>query len=542
MNDPRSFWAWGLAAKLPPPELRLAIASQLASLLGAGSELELQPDPQLDALRLPRARLEVPASLADLCCADDEARVRHTYGRGYCDLLRGFRGDFGSAPDLVARPRDEAGIERVLDWATGARVAVIPWGGGTNVVGGVEAAVGDGFAGVVSLDLTGLDQVLEVDSNARLARVQAGILGPDLERQLSAHGLTLRHYPQSFEFSTLGGWIATRSGGHYATGRTRIDDFVAGLRSLTPAGALESRRLPGSGAGPSPDRWVMGGEGALGIISQAWMRVTRLPRFRSKLSLGFGTFEAAVDACRSLAQSGLQPANARLLHRKEAGLFGVGGDCHVLLLGFESADLPQRANLEAALEVLGDCGGLPLGAPQHREPSQTAPSTHGAELPSQSWRRAFFEAPYLQSGLVSVGLMADTFETCCSWSDFPALHAALEREVGDALRRTGGGGLLSCRFTHIYPDGPAPYYTFITRAQAGAELEQWREIKTAASDVLLRHAATITHHHAVGRTHLPWYIRQRPELFARMLAAAKQAVDPAGILNPGVLLPLPLSS
>lgn len=535
MADPRSFWGWGLAAKLPPPAMRLAVAQHLASLLGPGPEPQLAPDPQLETVRLDRARLEVPARLADFCSAADEARVRHSYGRGYCDQLRGFRGDFSSAPDLVARPRDEQDIERVFEWAGAARIAVIPWGGGTNVVGGVEAAVGQGYSGVLSLDLTGLDQVLEVDATARLARIQAGILGPTLERHLAPHGLTLRHYPQSFEFSTLGGWIATRSGGHYATGRTRIDDFVAGLRSLTPAGAIESRCLPASGAGPSADRWLMGGEGALGVISEAWLRVSALPRFRSKLSLGFGDFEAAVEACRCLVQSGLQPANARLLHRKEAGLFGVGGDCHVLLLGFESADLPQRAALDAALEVLRDCGGLPMSAPQHR--GEGTPGSVG-ELPSQSWRKIFFEAPYLQTGLISTGLLADTFETCCSWSAFPALHAALEQQVGDALRRTGGGGLLSCRFTHIYPDGPAPYYTFITRAQQGAELEQWREIKSAACDVLLRFGATISHHHAVGRTHLPWYLRERPPLFGHMLATAKQAVDPAGILNPGVLVPL----
>ncbi len=527
----RNFWGWGAAARLPSADLSLMLAGALGARLGESRELVVAEPPDLAAIELEAPRVALPATLADVVSEDREERVRHTYGRAYPDILRGFRGDFRVAPDFVARPRNEQDLERIFAWAEGARVAVIPFGGGTSVVGGVEPRLGPRHRAALSLDLGAFGQVLELDPEARLARVQAGVLGPSLERQLAPSGLTLRHYPQSFEFSTVGGWIATRSGGHYATGPTHIDEFVAGLRTVTPRGVLESRCLPASGAGPSPDRLMLGSEGRLGVITEAWLRLTALPRYRSKVSVGFEAFEAAVDACRALVQSGLRPANARLLSAEEAQLFGVDGGARgqILLLGFESPRFPQDGLLGQALELLADHGGRALGPARHSGAEQQA------DLPSQSWKSAFFEAPYLQTGLVRVGLLADTFETCCRWGDFPALHARIERDVTAALRETGGAGLLSCRFTHIYPDGPAPYYTFITYAAPGQELEQWRHIKRAAGDALLAGGATITHHHAVGRIHMPWYVRQRPGLFGRMLAAARREVDPHGILNPGVL-------
>ncbi len=551
----RSFWAWGYQDRFPDAEARAQLGAQLFALLG----LEGPPPPPRDAptlagARVPAPRVDVPPALASFCTSAREDRVTHTYGRSYRDLVRGFLGDFSPAPDLVAYPEDEAQIQALLAWAASARVAVIPRGGGTSVVGGVEAELEregsggggnksqrTGFTGAVSLDMRRQDRVLEVDATSLSARIQAGATGPRIDAQLAPHGLTLRHFPQSYEFATLGGYIATRSGGHFATVYTHIDEFVQSLRTVTPAGVMESRRLPGSGAGPSPDRLMIGSEGIFGVITEAWMRVRPKPRWRSSASVKFASadYEAAVAATRALAQSGLHPANCRLLDRREAMLNAVTFDgAHVLVLGFESADHPTEAWMKRALEITATHGGTCPKGPRHSD-AQAREARPGSSGAAGAWRDAFFEAPYLQSALVSLGLIVDTFETACTWDRFPALHRAVIQNVRAAIQRvTGRKGLVTCRFTHVYPDGPAPYFTFIAANQDGPEaaLERWAELKRVASDTLIEHGATITHHHAVGRVHRPWYRRQRPELFARALASAKRALDPAGVMNPGVLL------
>jgi len=531
-----SFWGWGWADKFPDAEARRLLAQQLGALTGgAGLALAPRDPPSLDAVTVPRSRLEVPPALAGFVSARADERVGHTYGKSFRDLVRGFAGDFEAAPDLVAHPKSEDEIEAVLSFAADHNVAVIPFGGGTSVVGGVEPAFGKGatYRGAISLDLRGLDRVLEVDPVSRAARIQAGATGPGLEAQLAQHGFTLRHFPQSFEFSTLGGWIATHAGGHFATLYTHIDDLTESVRMLTPSGLYETRRLPASGAGPGPDRLVLGSEGILGVITEAWMRVHARPRWRASASVHFRELKAAVAAVREIAQAGLYPANCRLLDQREALLNRVAADgSHVLLLGFESADHPLAPWLERALAIAGAHRGICPRGPVLRE--EGAKSGH--EGAAGSWRSAFLEAPYLQSALVSLGALVDTFETACTWDRFDALHAAVTAAVEDALVRACGGGLLSCRFTHVYPDGPAPYYTFVAAGRPGAELEQWAQIKRAAADTLAAHGATITHHHAVGRLHRPWYDRERPPLFAAALRAAKATLDPKGILNPGVLL------
>lgn len=486
------------------------------------------------AASLPAPRVVMPDGLTTVDTSPD-GRMRHTYGKAWLDQVRGFEGDYAAAPDVVAHPKDEAEVEAVLAWADAAGVAVVPFGGGTSVVGGVECRERDAYAGVVSLDLGRLDRVLEVDPVSRLARIQAGASGPALERQLADHGLTLRFFPQSFEFSTLGGWIATRAGGHYATLWTHIDELVAQTRMSTPRGVLETARLPASGAGPAPDRLVLGSEGALGVITEATMRVRPKPTWRGSATLRFTRFDDAVGAARALAQSGLHPANARLLDQHEARLNQVVRDgSHVIVVGFESADHPLDHALARALELGRDHGGQCPEGPTIKGGGDKA----RAEA-ADKWRGAFLDGPYLQSLFLGLGVMADTFETACTWDRFAALDAAVRGAVGAVLAARCGGGSVSCRFTHLYPDGPAPYYTFVaplTRVPRGGERELWAEVKAAASDALLAHGGTITHHHAVGRTHRPWYERERAPLFGAVLEAAKRTLDPRGIMNPGVLL------
>lgn len=530
-NDRRSHWAWGLAGRQLDAAGRTNLARQLGALMGVEP-----PEPRaavpLDAIELRPSRLDAPAPWITDAHAE---RVTHTYGRSYPDQVRGFGGDFAPAPDLVARPGTDAELEQLFEWAATRGVAVVPYGGGTSVVGGVTYA---GERPWLSLDLGGFDRALDVDPVSRLARLQAGLTGPALEAALAPHGLTLRHFPQSFEFSTLGGWLATRAGGHFATVYTHIDDLVAGMRVLTPgAGVFETRCLPGSGAGPSPDRLMLGSEGTLGIITDAWMRVRPRPRWRARAALHFDRFAAAVAATRALAQSGLHPSNCRLLDRREAALNFVTGDGrHVLLVAFESADHPLDAAIERAVAIGAEHGGLcPAGARTRdtREDPEAAPRDAGG-----AWKSAFIEAPYLQSSLIGLGFVADTFETACPWGAFESLHGAVREAVFDAMQRgsIGRRGHLGCRFTHVYPDGPAPYYTFIAPTRPSAELEDWGRIKRAASEAILAHGGTITHHHAVGRTHRPWAERQRPPGFTAVLRAARQVLDPAGVLNPGALI------
>ncbi|MBS1106583.1 MAG: Alkyldihydroxyacetonephosphate synthase, partial [Deltaproteobacteria bacterium] len=379
-----------------------------------------------------------------------------------------------------------------------------------------------------------LDRVLEIDRASRAARIQGGVLGPALEDQLRPHALTLRHYPQSFEFSTLGGWIATRSGGHYATLYTHIDEFVESLRVVTPSGVVATRRLPGSGAGPAPDRLFIGSEGALGVITEAWMRLQDRPRFRASASVGFpgaDGFARGAEAVRLLAQSGLNPSNCRLLDALEAANSGAGDDA-LLLVAFESADHPLDAWMARALEIAAGAGGvLPEGGARIKTGGEGA-----REGAAGAWRDAFVNAPYLRDVLARAAVISDTFETAIPWNRFAEFHDGVLQSVRDAVQRVCGSGTVSCRFTHAYPDGPAPYYTVLAPGRRGSEIEQWDEIKAAASEALLRLGGTITHHHSVGRDHRAGYDREVPPLFASALAAAKRALDPAGVLNPGVLL------
>lgn len=531
----RSFWGWGYSDRFPGDEDRQAIAAMVSGLLGF-KNLHLRPRPSAADIRLREPRVSAPAKLAPFCSTAPLDRAAHTYGKHYRDIVRGFALDFSSAPDVVARPADEAAIDALLDWCAHMGIAAIPFGGGTSFVGGVEGDVSERYRGVVTIDMSRFDRVLEVDPISRAACIQAGAMGPSLEQQLLPHGLTLRHYPQSFEFSTLGGWIATRAGGHYATLYTHIDDLVESVRMVTPSGLYESRRLPASGAGPSPDRFVLGSEGTLGIITQAWMRLQARPCFRLSASVGFDSFLAGAEALRKLAQSGLYPANCRLLDGREAMLQGVptGGKAALLLLGFESADHPMDPWMDRALALCRDHGGEV--SPDGVKRAQPGEGKAEREAVTAGWRQAFLDAPYHLNTLVSIGVIADTFETACTWDRFPALHQRVVEDVREAMKRVAATGIITCRITHVYPDGPAPYFTFLAPARTGSELVQWAEIKHAASEAVVAGGGTITHHHAVGRMHRAQYDRECPAPFAKALRAAKAALDPAAILNPGALI------
>jgi alkyldihydroxyacetonephosphate synthase len=531
----RKHWGWGREDQQPSAQELAAAAAGLVEHLGIGST-DVEAPVALEQVSLPEPRLQAPAHLAAICSTDTHERASHAWGKSYSDVVRAFRGRFDHPPDVVARPRSEAEIEGVLQWCDAQGAAAIPYGGGTSVVGGVEPNVPSSYAGAVSIDLGHLDRVLEVDAVSRSARIAAGAPGPVLEAQLAEHGLTLRHFPQSFELSTLGGWIATRAGGHFAMTWTHMEDFVESARAITPTGLWESRRLPGSGAGVSPDRMLAGSEGILGVITEAWVRVLPRPTQRRSAGVHFDDFLTGAECVRAISQAGLFPANCRLIDAAEARMTMAGdGSTSLLVLGFESADHPVDESMERALALCAEAGGR-VG--RERGGGRAGAGASGDAV--GSWREAFLRAPYLRDVFVAMGVLSDTFETSITWERFPAFHERVMGAAAEAVAAATGvpaeSAHVSCRFTHVYPDGPAPYYTILAPASRGEEVEQWAAIKRAAADAVIEAGGTITHHHAVGRDHRPWYDRQRPDPFAAALRGAKAAVDPHAILNPGVLI------
>jgi len=521
----RSASGWGYVGEGPSAgEVERAVGLLAARFPGADLSVEAPMAPPV----LPAPRLTVPAALASFCTLEGDARRLHAVGRSSVDVLAARRGQV-TAPDAVALPRSAAEVAAVLDWCADAGAACIPFGGGTSVVGGVNPPSG---RPVVTLQTRAMGRVLEVDRVSRAARIQAGAVGPDLEAQLRPSGLSLRFYPQSFELSTLGGWIATRAAGHYATRLVHVDDLVESVTAVTPVGLWSSRRLPSSGAGPSPDRLLLGSEGTLGVITEAWVRLQDRPRFRAGATLRFADLAAAGAAVRGLVQGGAQPANCRVLDPLEAALNGVGdGTGAVLVLGFESASQPVEAEAEAALAACRAAGGTSAEGVVAGAPGGGSVGRPGE---AEAWRRAFLRAPYLRDALLARGALAETFETVTTWDRLDELVAVVSATTTAALREVCGDGLVTCRLTHAYPDGAAPYFTVLAPARRGGEAAQWAQVKAAAAEAILSAGGSVTHHHAVGRDHRPWYDPSLP--FALALAAAKRAVDPAGLLNPGVLI------
>ena len=521
-------FGWGRVGEGITPDEEAFALGRYRQSFGVDAFDERTP-PKLEDIVQRAPRVTPPPALTAICSTDLFDRAQHTYGKSFLDYVRGLAGDYANAPDLVAYPRDAADIASLFDWAGGADAAVIPFGGGSSVVGGVEPRLSGNYKAAITVDLRNLNRVVEVDKISRAARIEGGTFGPALEAQLKPHGLTLRHFPQSFEYSTLGGWIATRGGGHFASLYTHIDDFVENLTVVTPQGRIETRRLPGSGAGPSPDRMFIGSEGILGIITEAWMRLQDRPRFRAGGGVRFEDLFTAARALRAISQAGLYPANCRILDPNEARNNGAGdGSFAVMVLAFESGDHEVGPWHKRALELCADFGGTP-------EAAEGANATQDGA--AGMWRNAFIRMPFARERMVARAIIGDTFETAITWERFESFHdtvkAATERAIRDA---TGKPGQVTCRFTHVYPDGPAPYFSFHALGRHGALAEQWHAIKAAASDALIEAGGTITHHHAVGRDHRPWYDRQRPPLFANALREAKRALDPKGLLNPGVLI------
>ncbi|HZV73007.1 MAG TPA: FAD-binding oxidoreductase [Conexibacter sp.] len=542
------WWGWGEDGHDAP------LSATAQALLG--SELGIAPGHHrhpvaLDDVRLsepalpPRARERLAAIVGAEHVSDDRlARVTHAAGRGYHDLVRLRAGDATSAPDAVLHPGSAEEIAAALQVCAEEQVAVVPFGGGTSVVGGVEPHRGR-FPAVVALDLARLDRLLAVDSRSLTATVQAGMTGPALEAALAEHELTLGHFPQSFEFSTVGGWVATRSSGQASTGYGRIDALVLALRVATPSGEIATRAVPASAAGPSLRELLVGSEGALGVITEVTLLVRVRPSVRRYEACSLPRFEAGVDAFRALVQAGAAPDVMRLSDAQETrvSLAMSGGDGLTTraLRGY----LRARGHGDGCLAIAGWAGTDEAELRRRRSAAARVLRAHGAvglgTPVGRAWEHGRFHAPYLRDELLAHGVLVETLETATTWDRLPELHDAVVAAIDGALRSRGTPPIVMAHVSHVYRAGASLYFTLVARQQEGAELEQWHAAKVAASDAILAHGGTITHHHAIGRDHAPWLAGEVGELGIELLRAAKATLDPAGIMNPGTLLdPAPL--
>jgi alkyldihydroxyacetonephosphate synthase len=541
------WWGWGEDGHDEPlsPSARALLAGELGQLPARRDPVALE-DVRLPESRLPARARERLAEVvgAEHVCDDRFARVTHAAGRGYHDLVALRAGDASAAPDAVVYPGDADEIAGLLRACAEEHVAVVPFGGGTSVVGGVAPSRGACEA-VVALDLARLDRLVRVDPVSLIATVQAGMTGPALEEALGEHGMTLGHFPQSFEFSTVGGWVATRSSGQASTGYGRIDALVVALRAVTPSGEIETRAVPASAAGPSLRELLVGSEGALGVIVEVALRVRPAPAARRYEAFSLPSFGAGAEAFRALIQAGAAPDVARLSDAGEtrvslamSGGDGLAtralttylrarghGDGCLVIAGWEGADdASVRRRRSAGARLLRAHGALALGTPV------------GA-----AWRRGRFHAPYLRDELLANGVLVETLETATTWDRLRELHAAVGAALDGALRERGTPPVVMAHVSHVYRAGASLYFTFVARQEAGAELAQWHAAKAAACEAILAHGGTLTHHHAIGRDHGPWLPGEVGELGIELLRAAKARLDPAGIMNPGTLLdPTPL--
>ena len=535
------WWGWGDPAH--PSGLPPAVRGFLADAVGLAAEPRApvalsnvrMAAPALTDAALSRLRAVVGAEHV----RDDHGeRVAHAAGKGYPDLVRVRAGEPEGAPDAIVLPSSTQEVGAVLQLCARESLAVVPFGGGTSVVGGVEPLRGE-HRGVVCLDMRRMGGVVELDGASRTVTVQGGIRAPALERHLAQRGLTLGHYPQSFEYVSLGGCAATRSAGQASSGYGAIERMVLGLHVSAPAGEIELPAIPASAAGPSLRQLLVGSEGTLGVICELSLRVRAAPSERVYEGIFFEDFSAGVEVLRELAQQGASPHVARLSDEQEtrmslalAGSGGVKGrlgrlylgargyrDGCLAIFGFEGTEREVRARRARALQLARGGGGLVVG-----------------RSPGEAWRAGRFSAPYLRDELLTQGVMVETLETATQWSNLQRLHGGVCRAIDGALKDCGTPGLVMCHVSHLYETGASLYFTFVARQRGGEEIAQWRSVKDAASQAIVGGGGTITHHHAVGRDHAKWMRAEVGDTGTAALRALKAQLDPAGIMNPGKLL------
>ncbi len=554
------WWGWGTLDRTYSLEGRTAFwpaLKQWLDLPDEAFEREIPPV-ALEEIALRPSRLDDPV-FRSLCRllgegvvrTDARTRIEHAYGKSYRDLVRIRAGYIPNPPDAVVYPADQGQVAALLAWAADRDIAVIPFGGGSSVLGGVEPQPGE--RPTITLDLARLDRVLAIDPVSRTARIQAGATGPEIEAQLNAQGFTLGHFPQSFEFSTLGGWIATRAAGQNSIGYGKIEHLTQAVRVVTPVGIVETKDTPATAAGPSLLQALVGSEGAYGVIVEATMRIHPLPAVQDYRGILFHSLEDGLAAYRDLMQTpGLRPAIIRLsdaaetaayaaLRHAHPGLrrladvltqqylrvrkYDLGRGSALMILGFDGRAEWAEQQWELATQICGDRRGLVLGG-----------------VVGRSWKRERYAQPYLRDLLLGTGVLVDTLETATTWSNLMNVYAAMTGALSTAIRTTGGGpGYVMTHVSHAYEQGASLYATFLGRQVPDpdplAKQAQWQEIKCTTTDAIMNAGGTLTHHHGIGRDHTPWLEEEIGRVGMQALHALKHTFDPTGIMNPGVLLP-----
>ena len=484
-----------------------------------------RPRPRPQDVGLIPARLAVPASLRTIVSIAHEDRLLRAVGRSFQDLARLRESDKLSAPDAVASPESSEDLERVLAWADSAGLAVIPFGGGSSVVGGINPEGLEERPGVVTVDLQKMKRVLDISERERVVEAEAGILGPDLDLALRPHKFVVRHMPQSYQHSTLGGWVATRGAGHNSTLHTKIEDRVQAIQGMLADGTrFATRPLPATSVAVDPRSYWIGSEGALGFITSVRLRVYSSPLHRAFRALAFPDFESALEATRLIAQSDLYPVQVRVLDPAEY-------ENTMILSG--------RQGTRQALMILADESAWPVVEDRLRLLTDIAREAGGrvdeeASRVLRDWIRFFFRQPYMRDHLLDWGIVADTFETSIPWSRVPDFYHEVRTATQEAMSRVCGDGRVGCRVTHAYPDGPCLYFSFYGPGRHGSLVSQWRDIRAAGSEAIIAGGGTISHHHAMGRDHKPWARREYPEIHRRAIRALKAELDPKGLMNPGL--------
>ncbi len=527
---PMKWNAWGDAAEAKP--LSEGIRALLKQALGV--EGSAAPELEPDQVRLrpsalsPGDRDGLAAIVgAEYCGVDDRARLLRAGGKSTLDLLRRKDSGVQDAPDAVLLPGSEDQIAAILRFCGDHSIALVPFGGGTSVVGGLDPIRGD-FKAVISLDLRRLNELHSLDEVSGEAELGAGLTGPEAERLLGERGYSLGHFPQSFQFATIGGFAATRSSGQDSAGYGRFNDMVRGLRTVTPAGVLDLGRAPESAAGPDLRQLMIGSEGVFGIITRVRVRVHPRPETTRYEAWSFPDFATGADALRAVVQTGTGPTVTRLSDEAETGVNlattesigedSITGGCLAITVFEGSAEHTESRHAETRA-LLHAKGGTSLG-----------------QAPARAWEHGRFGAPYLRDSLLSAGALCETLETATNWSNVPALKATVTEALTTSLAESGTPALVLCHISHVYPTGASLYFTVVA-GQRGNPIEQWRKAKAAASDAMMRTGGTITHHHAVGADHRPWMRDEVGDLGVAVLRAVKATLDPAGILNPGKLIP-----
>ena len=527
---PMKWNAWGdPAAAKPLSDGIRALLKQALGVDGAATpdleadDVTLRPSSLSDADRDGLAAIVG----SDYCRVDDEGRLLRAGGKSTLDLLRRKDSGVQDAPDAVLLPETDDEIAAILRYCSDHGIAIVPFGGGTSVVGGLDPIRGD-FGAVISLDLRRFSELHSLDDISGEAELGAGLTGPEAERLLGERGFSLGHFPQSFQFATIGGFAATRSSGQDSAGYGRFNDMVRGLRTVTPAGVLDLGRAPESAAGPDLRQLMIGSEGVFGIITRVRVKVHPVPAATSYEAWSFPDFATGADALRAVVQTGAGPTVIRLSDEAETGVnlattesIGeeqITGGC-LAITAFEGSQAHVESRHAETRAVLQVAGGTSLG-----------------EAPALAWEHGRFNAPYLRDSLLSAGALCETLETATNWSNVPALKAAVTEALTKSLGESGTPALVLCHISHVYPTGASLYFTVVA-GQRGNPIEQWHKAKTAASEAMMRTGATITHHHAVGADHRPWMRDEVGDLGVEVLRAVKATLDPAGILNPGKLIP-----